>query len=114
MNPRTRAYLQDALERAYFLAEETENATIDDFTSSHVLHAAIERWFLVIGEALARVDRLDKALIASHPDLKRWIGLRNVVAHQYDGLSDDLLWETASVKSHQLIRELEAILATEN
>jgi uncharacterized protein with HEPN domain len=49
--------------------------------------------FVVIGEALIRLRASDAVLYHSLPDADRTIAFRNVIAHGYDVIVDEIVWE---------------------
>ncbi|MDI1319987.1 MAG: DUF86 domain-containing protein [bacterium] len=64
------------------------------FQADRVLQLAVERQFEIIGEALARLERLDPANLAQKiPEYRQIIGFRNLIAHGYDTIDDASLWD---------------------
>jgi uncharacterized protein with HEPN domain len=49
-----------------------------------MLRSAVERQFEIIGEALSQLAKIDPAVAARIPDLRRIVGFRNVLIHGYD------------------------------
>jgi uncharacterized protein with HEPN domain len=66
---------------------------------------AVERQFMIVGEALSVLRRIDPALASQIPDLARIVGFRNVLVHGYTGIDDRLVWR-------MIERELPALTAT--
>lgn len=64
------------------------------FRADRLLQLAVERQFEIIGEALARLERVDSAHLAEAiPEYRRIIGFRNLIAHGYDVIDDAALWD---------------------
>jgi uncharacterized protein with HEPN domain len=42
-------------------------------------------------------------------ELRKMIGLRNVVIHEYFGINYDTIWQTATISLQQLKNEIRAI-----
>jgi uncharacterized protein with HEPN domain len=64
------------------------------FQADRVLQLAVERQFEIIGEALARLERIDPGqLTAKIPEYRQIIGFRNLIAHGYDNIDDAALWD---------------------
>jgi uncharacterized protein with HEPN domain len=55
---------------------------------------AVSRCFAIIGEAVTHVP---EAIIAAHPEIP-WAemrAMRNIVVHEYFGVTNETLWKTA-------------------
>ncbi|MFW5894037.1 MAG: DUF86 domain-containing protein [Verrucomicrobiota bacterium] len=73
--------------------------TYEAFSGDRLLQAGVERKLEIVGEALTRLCQIDpKWLEDSIPEYRRIIGLRNVIAHGYDVVDYDILWDVA--KNH--------------
>lgn len=57
-----------------------------------MLRRAIEREFEIIGEAMARLERLDSSIQISSK--KQIISMRNRVIHGYDKIDHEIIWGT--------------------
>ena len=107
-----RLYLNDIVEAAANVAEHLGSSTEEEFTTNRTLRAAVLHELTVIGEAAAR---LPADLRGRHPFVP-WsdvVAFRNVVVHEYFGLSWRLVWVTATTDVPALRRQVEAVLASE-
>ena len=60
------------------------------------MQLAIEREFEIIGEALVRLERIDPSgLEVKIPEHRKIVGFRNLLAHGYDVIDDEALWDFA-------------------
>ncbi|MCC7479323.1 DUF86 domain-containing protein [bacterium] len=102
-------YLRDIIERIERLQEYLDGMTESEFLASKLMRDAVERNLEVIGEAAGRVP---EALRAQAPTIpwKRIVGLRNIVIHQYKGIDQAVIWDTASLKLPALKPSFEALL----
>ena len=70
---------------------------------------AVERRFEIIGEALNRIRNKDKSILAMMSESEKIIGLRNQIAHGYDQVKPEVLWNIIQYKIPILIDEISAI-----
>jgi uncharacterized protein with HEPN domain len=73
-------------------------------------YLAIERLLLLIGEAMARAIRAEPALATEIPTNNRIRGMRNRLAHEYDAIKFDIVWDAAETHVPILINDIEGIL----
>jgi len=80
----------------------------DDRTVDAVLHN-----LMVIGEA---AGRMPQAVVDRHPEIpwSKMRGIRNVVVHEYFGISLDVVWETASSDLPAVAPALRSLLDEES
>jgi hypothetical protein len=60
------ALLEDVRQAAQLIHDFTVGRSPTDYTTDAMLHAAVEREFIIIGEALSRLEKLDAALTVQH------------------------------------------------
>ncbi len=80
------------------------------YSADLMVRSAVERQLEIIGEALRRLETLDATLVAQISDYRRIIVFRNIIAHGYDGLDDDIIWQVVTEKLPVLAREATALL----
>ena len=82
----------------------TQGKSIDDYQKDRLLQLALEREFEIIGEALNRLQRIDEVrLDRLIPEYQRIIGFRNIIAHGYDIIDDNTLWDLAKNRTPELL-----------
>ena len=88
-------YLQDLIERIERLEEYLSAVTEAEYLASNMMRDAVERNLEIIGEAAGRIP---EALRFQAPAIpwKRIVGLRNIVIHQYRGIDQSVIWDTAT------------------
>lgn len=85
---------------------EDEQTLRDDV----VRQAAITRWIEIVGEA---ANRVSDELKARHPEVP-WgavIGMRNILAHGYDRVRIDIVWNIVREELAPLEGQVRTILA---
>ena len=85
--------LRDILTAAQDIHTYTSDLDYDQYVTAGMVQAAVERKFEIIGEALSRVARLDESILSNMHQHKRVIGFRNVIAHGYDIVDPELVWD---------------------
>jgi len=83
--------------------------TLRDFREDRGLQLIIERELEIIGEALARLRRDHPTLADQIRDIHKVVGLRNVLAHGYDVLEHEILWDIVINKIPLLKRDVQMI-----
>lgn len=78
------------------------------FADQVVVKRAVERDLEIIGEAVRALNALDQSFPISSS--RKIIGLRNILAHAYDGVDDAMLWSIVQRDIPLLAREVEALL----
>lgn len=112
MRPRDpRTNLTDVVAAGELIAQIVEDLTFDGFCADRVRSSAVERQLEIVGEALNRALSADPSLEHAIPDVRRAIGLRNILAHGYDRASDALVFSAATESLPRLLADVRALLS---
>ena len=84
---------------------------LDGFRTDELVRSGVERKLEIVGEALNRLGREDPELAARIPDIARIVGFRNVLAHGYEIVDDEVVWDAATTDLPALATCVEALLA---
>lgn len=84
--------LWDARAAADRIARVITGLTFSAYLANDVVRWAVERQFIVIGEALAALRRDYPDQAQDIPDLARIVAFRNVLIHGYAAVDDRLVW----------------------
>ncbi len=106
---RDRAHLWDMLDAAREIEGFLANARADDYERDRKLQLAVERLLEIIGEAGRRLSTTFREENVHIP----WagiIGLRNVLAHEYGEVRNDIIWRVATKRVPELARALERLV----
>ena len=92
-----RLYLDDILEAVARIREYTSGFDYARFERDKITQDAVVRNLEIIGEA---AGRLQKTVEVSSSDIewKKIIGLRNILAHEYFGVSLPVVWDIVEHK----------------
>jgi uncharacterized protein with HEPN domain len=100
-NERNAAYLWDMLDSARKICDFTRGINIQEYLKDQMMQLAIERLIEIMGEAARRISDDFKE---SHPEIpwKNIIAQRNVLAHEYDNIRQELIWTVISLQKLSL------------
>jgi uncharacterized protein with HEPN domain len=84
---------------------------IEDYSADGMLMAAVERQFMIIGEALRAAEHIDPAVASKITRFRKIIDFRNVLVHDYATVYPEGIWEIIRVHLPRLRTEVEALLA---
>lgn len=105
-----RLAIEDMLEAIGKIRRYTEGMTYDSFVTDDRTIDAVIRNITVIGEAARNIP---EEIQKKTPDIP-WTemrGIRNVVVHEYFGISEEILWRTVDKDLPRLIPALQRMLA---
>jgi uncharacterized protein with HEPN domain len=100
---RTPAHLVDMLGFAQELQSLVAGLSCSEFVGQRVLCLAVEKLFINLGEAAVRVGDDNE----HYPEIpwRRMIGLRNILAHGYEQVAHEILYQT-------IVQELPSVTAS--
>lgn len=94
MRPEAQKYLTDIQVAADRIARFCAGKQFEQYLADEMLRSAVERQFGIIGEALARLAKVDPAMAAGVPDHATIIAFRNILVHGYASVDDKIVWGT--------------------
>lgn len=106
--------LHDVVDAVEFILDHTRGRSLADYEQDPLLPAAVERKFIVIGEAIHRLVRLDATIAAALGDYPQIIGFRNVVVHGYDVVEDAIVWGIIQNELPRLRSRAQSVLGKES
>ncbi len=102
--------LRDALLAAEELASFTASKSLANYVEDNGLRRIVERLLEIIGEAINQAIRIEPDLVHEIPDALVIVGMRNRIAHGYDDLNDDVIWDAATLDAPALANVLRQLL----
>lgn len=106
-----RSYLWDARESAETIVRFVAGVSLDKYLGNEMLRAAVERHFMIIGEALGRLAKIDPKLADQIADLRRAVAFRNVLVHGYEVVDPKAVWLTTQEGLPRLRNSIDKLLA---
>ena len=110
MPPESAKLLYDMERAAERIGRFVTGKTFDDYCHDELLRSAVERQFEIIGEAMARLLKLDASLAAKISEHRKIAAFRNALIHGYDSVDDTITWGVISKKLPVLREELKKLL----
>lgn len=110
MPPETAKLLHDMKQAAERIARFVANKTFEDYVNDELLRSGVERQFEIIGEAMARLLRSNRAVAERITDYRKISGFRNALIHGYDSIDDETSWGIIARKLPVLLNELSLLL----
>lgn len=109
MPHRPEKLLADIINAASNISTFMTDKTRVDFDGDLMLRSAVERQFEILGEALRRLAALDAELAGRISEHRRIIDFRNIIAHGYDCLDGDIVWQAINDKLPRLLFDAQAL-----
>ena len=86
------AYLRDILDACTAIEDVMSGISLEEYRNTRAVRSAVEREFIIIGEALRRVSALDERLFLSISNSRAIVDFRNLLAHDYGAVDDDAVF----------------------
>ena len=106
------AYLADIVEACDAIKVVLCDVDLEKYQSERPIRSAVEREFIIIGEAVASLARVDPGLSAGVSHARLIVGFRNQLAHDYASVDDETVLAIAEHDVPVLRRECSALLET--
>lgn len=110
MPPDTLGVLEDILEAAQYIVDDTLGMTLEVFERDRRSRQLVERNFTIIGEAMNRLRRHDPEIAARVTSNRKIVGFRNSLVHGYDTIDYNIVWEAIQDDLPVLRAEVASIL----
>lgn len=94
-------FLEDILDCIIKLEEYVEDVTEDVFEANSEKQDAVIRRIEIIGEAAKNISERTRVKYNTVP-WKEMAGMRDIVVHQYFGISTELIWRVATLEIPEL------------
>ncbi|MEX0762937.1 MAG: DUF86 domain-containing protein [Dehalococcoidia bacterium] len=101
-----RIYLEDILNACRKVRRYTAGMTLDEFQQDEKSYDAVVRNLEVVGEAAKRLPDEIKILMPN-VEWRKASGLRDILAHAYFGIDDDIIWDVIQNKVPEIERAIE-------
>jgi uncharacterized protein with HEPN domain len=87
-----RAFLLDIMEACEAIADAVAEIALDHYRTNRLVRSSVEREFIIIGEALTNLSRIDPQLFEQVEAAPQIISFRNKLTHEYSVIDHELVW----------------------
>jgi uncharacterized protein with HEPN domain len=105
-------HLYDIVQSCQNIRVFTRNIDHQTYIDNLLIKSAVERQFIIIGEALNRIKRLDVMVYNQIGYAEQIVSFRNILVHGYDIISDQLVWQVVQSSLTELIEHCNRLLST--
>ena len=105
-------HLYDIVQSCHNIRAFTQTIDLQTYMADLLVKSAVERQFIVIGEALNRLQRLDVTVYNQISHAAQIVAFRNILVHGYDIVSDQLVWQVVQSNLTALLENCNSLLGT--
>jgi uncharacterized protein with HEPN domain len=91
-----RAYLNDIVEACVAIEAALSGVDLGAYRADRLIRSAVEREFIIIGEAVAALSRLSPETFVRITHARRIVDFRNQLTHEYPTVDDAVVWLIAA------------------
>ncbi|MGI0491018.1 DUF86 domain-containing protein [Alkalinema pantanalense CENA528] len=112
MSRNLRLYLEDILHACTKIQRYTQGLTFEQFVADEKTIDAVARNLQIIGESVKQIpqDIRDRAPAI---EWRKIAGLRDILAHAYFQVEDEVLWDIVQTKIQPLQEQIQPLLVSE-
>ena len=104
------AYLADIVDACDAVEAVLVGVDLMTYQGTRSMRSSVEREFILVGEAVATIRRLDPQAAQSISHARKIVGFRNLLAHEYAAVDDATVFGFATDDLPLLRRECAALL----
>lgn len=110
MRLEVRKYLYDINSACGLINEFIAGKSLADYEKEAMLRSAVERQFMIIGEALSQLLRKWPEFEKSISNAKEIISFRNVIIHGYSTVENETVWGVICADMPTLSEEIAGLI----
>ena len=110
MKPDAIQLVASVVDAATLVIQWTDGKTVEDYVSDPYMRSAVERQFIVIGEAVNQLRAVEPSIAAHISGFRDVIGFRNVLVHGFFQVNHYPVWKVIEEHAPPLLREAAALI----
>ena len=110
MQREPRAFVEDIVISCDEIAADVEGVDVESYVANRMIRSAVEREFIIIGEAINYLADLAPDLFVRITQGRTIVDFRNQLAHGYMTMNDRLVWGYAVREAPKLREECARLL----
>ena len=87
--PEVLKLFHDMRDACSYVLEFTRGKTLKDYLTDRQLRSAVERQFMIVGEALYQLSKIHPGLAKEAPEARDIINFRHILVHAYERVEDE-------------------------
>ena len=103
-------YLWDIADSCRAIVEFVHGRDLSDYEQDRMLRRAVERELSIVGEAVNQATRHFPDLETSIGPVRRIVGFRNRIIHEYAEIDPDIVWAIVQNEVPRLLEKSEELL----
>ena len=92
MQLNSKKYLFDIQQACERISKFVSGKSFADYEQDDLLRSAVERQFEIIGEAIAKLHKVDATTAEQIPEYRKIIAFRNILIHGYASIENATVW----------------------
>ena len=105
------AYVIDCLDACSAIEEAIRTIDLRAYTQQRLVRSAVEREFILIGEALKRLSQINPEMFTQVRSARLIINFRNLLTHDYAAIDDEAVFGIANADLGILKTDLLRLMA---
>lgn len=105
--------MEDIRGAATSIRQYTQGFAEADYLENKLIRRAVEREFEIIGEALRRLSSSHPDVSALVTEVAKIISFRNILAHGYDAVADQRVWQAVITEVPIRLTEVQTLMEEE-
>ena len=110
MRLEAKKFLYDIQSAVQAIKQFIDGKDLDDYQGDLMLQSAVERQFMILGEAMAQLSKIWPDIEEKISNVREIINFRNVIVHGYSSIENQTIWGIIEADLDILNKEVAALI----